>query len=206
MTAITHAVFEFKLATWRKPIEQLDNWREVIELLLGAGAPQDLLTAIAVGRTAAVREILNENPALARSADRWEDLPLNWAVNLDQPEIVEILLAAGAKIDAVGDYMDAPPLHRAARLRRGAIAKILIEHQADINQIDGRGQVPLHQAAYNFKPQLVRLLLEAGAKKDAEDRNGQTPREYAQSGYHARPLTEAEALDRAETIRLLSEP
>jgi ankyrin repeat protein len=203
-TAISYAASDFRWwGSSRAKINRAAR-REVIELLLAAGAQQDLFTAIALGRPDVARDLLAEQPELTHSKDCQENSPLNRAVNLDQPEIVQALLAAGADIDAGGDYEEATPLHRAARLGLSAITKILIEHEADVNKTDAYGLTPLHWAAGELKPQVVRLLLEAGAKPDARDENHQTPLDHARAP-RLNKLTEAEQEKLAEIIKLLSE-
>jgi len=55
------------------------------------------------------------------------------------------------------------------------IAKLLLDHGANINERDAEGNTPLHYAASNHSPELVELLLKRGADVLARNKNGQTP-------------------------------
>ena len=50
--------------------------------------------------------MLDANPTLATSEAFDGELPLNWAVNFNRPDIAEALLAAGAHINAAGAGRD----------------------------------------------------------------------------------------------------
>jgi len=58
---------------------------------------------------------------------------------------------------------------------REDMAKLLIDHRADVNAADGTGLTALHYAAQNNEPDLIDLLVKAGAKVDPANREGLTP-------------------------------
>jgi hypothetical protein len=60
------------------------------------------------------------------------------------------------------------------------VARLLLEHGADVNARDDLGDTPLHEAAHGHVD-VVRLLLEHGADVNARDKNGQTPLHEAAS-------------------------
>jgi cytohesin len=204
VTAISYAASEYRLWPGVTMEPSLADRREVIELLLAAGAPLDLFTAITLGRTEVARQLLAEKAELTSSRDCQRISPMNRAVDLNQAEIVEVLLTAGADIDGKGDYEGSTALHKAAFLGRHAIMQILIAHKADLNTTDAYGETPLHRAALRLNPQAVRLLLEAGANPNAKDPDGRTPLDVARAPRFGTE-TEAKQRERAEVIRLLSE-
>jgi hypothetical protein len=55
------------------------------------------------------------------------------------------------------------------------VARLLLDHGADINTRDNNGEIPLHIAVSNRYIELVRVLLEYGADVGAEDMEGRTP-------------------------------
>ena len=205
ITKIANNVLLCMNYTERLPELKLTDWRDSWEILVSAGAPQDLWSMITLGRAATVRQMIDANPELVnvRHSSIIGHYPLHWAVVFDQPEIVEILLVAGAEIDAKDSASGATALHWAGGQGRLAIAKILISSHADVNQRDDLGQIPLHLAARQYRPELVRLFLAAGAQRDAVNSYGLSPMNAVRS-LSLKP-TDAEERDRIETTRLLSE-
>ena len=63
----------------------------------------------------------------------------------------------------------------AARLNDCCLGSLLIGCKADVNQIDGEGQMPLHKAALHDKAEFVQFLIAQGADFQARDAQGQTP-------------------------------
>ena len=55
------------------------------------------------------------------------------------------------------------------------VARVLLEHGADVNACCDKRITPLHLAVRLKKVNLVRVLLEHGASVDAEDKHGKTP-------------------------------
>jgi ankyrin repeat protein len=100
--------------------------------------------------------------------------PLMTAIYKGNAEIVEILLKAGAKVDA-DNCVGWPPLHCAVEHGRTEIMEILLKDGAKVDTIDNGGRTPLHYAARNGNAEIVEILLKAGAKVDAIDKKGKTP-------------------------------
>lgn len=139
--------------------------------------------------------------------------PFQWAFSQERTAICDALRARGCVLDAfdlvaLGDRagverrLSADPdaldrrshphdlhayggtlLHAAIRYGREDIARMLLDHGADVHM---RGQEPLcatalHWAAFHDRPRLVRLLLEAGASSDVRDASYDgTPLEWAE--------------------------
>jgi len=99
--------------------------------------------------------------------------PLIVAAQKRKPEIVQLLLDAGAHVD-VRDEDDSTPLYIACRNGRSDIARLLIEAGADVNARGAGGWIPLHWACYHGYPETVHLLLDHGAEPVIKDVHGQT--------------------------------
>ncbi len=108
---------------------------------------------------------------------------LHWAAERGDMALLEVLLYAGAELEAstrIGHYR---PLHIAARNGNVEVVKRLIESGADINSVtDPSGSTPLHLAALSGNGSVVRELVNAGADIDSREAEWQqTPLIFAAS-------------------------
>jgi ankyrin repeat protein len=67
----------------------------------------------------------------------------------------------------------------AATYGRLAVAKVLLQHGADVQAVNGLGLTALHRAALANKLETIPLLLEHGADVNAREVDGSTPMCYA---------------------------
>jgi uncharacterized protein len=147
---------------------------EIAESLLATGIEPNIFEAAATGRIERVRELLKQDPTLAKaySPDGWTALHLNWG-HLD---IVELLLDSGADINAVSrNKFVATPLQGAAVGQRLELARLLIARGAKLSPRGEGGDSPLHECAGNGAIEIARLLLDHGADINAKDDEGKTP-------------------------------
>ena len=77
-------------------------------------------------------------------------------------EIVQVLIEAGADVDAVNSYQ-CSPLHLASEWRNPAIVPVLLEAGAKVNVLDKWQQSPLFLAALANKEASVVALMAASA-------------------------------------------
>lgn len=104
--------------------------------------------------------------------------PLHRAVFVGNMEIIGLLLAAGADIDAVMATNGWTPLHIAALSGWYEPAKVLVENGSDLNIVDKRGATPLFYAVLTGNREAAKvavLLLNHGAEFNKPMSDGSTP-------------------------------
>lgn len=105
-----------------------------------------------------------------------EQTPLHWAARYsDDPDVVRVLIEAGADLEA-STRARRTPLHWAARYNRSpAIVGALLEYEANVYAETRHGRTPLHLAAlFNENPAVVDSL--AGVTDvNVQKHNGGTP-------------------------------
>lgn len=114
--------------------------------------------------------------------------PLYWAAERGQEDVVRLLLACGADINAV-DACGVSPLARACsqcsvHVNLG-MARLLVGRGADVNRCDAEGMTALHHAAREGHAEIVVLLLRNGARPYDRDAGGDSPLDLAEA--HAKP-------------------
>jgi transcription elongation factor Elf1 len=123
------------------------------------------------------------------------DTRLHGAASAGDLPGVRLLLSSGSNVNG-RDEEGKTPLHRAVFDRiwlpgvmaernvamlmgadgHLAVAKLLIQHGANVNATDKNGETPLHSAAFtNFDGHAIRLLIASGANVNAKDHFGRTP-------------------------------
>ncbi len=131
-----------------------------------------LQEAIASGRASAVKTLLDLEADPNAPAGENGFTPVGFAVIARDPEIVELLLAGGAKVNAHDDN-GFTALHMAAGIGHEKILRTLLDHGAAVDAGEASlGRTPLH---YADSIRTVIVLLDAGADIDATDGNGETP-------------------------------
>ncbi len=104
----------------------------VARLIQSRRPVDDLLKAIKAGDTATVTRLLARHPALDPARpDAEQDSPLAAAADAGQMEVLRLLLAAGADVDAVSQQRTA--LQAAVAAGHLAAAKLLAEHGAQLD-------------------------------------------------------------------------
>lgn len=96
--------------------------------------------------------------------------PINLAAALGPPEIVVVLLDAGADPRMRG-FGGASPLHAAVLSRQPEIIKILLDRGAEINALDNLGRTPLltYASSSAHDISVLKVLLKAGANPNAAE-------------------------------------
>ena len=92
-------------------------------------------------------------------------------------EVAVVLIAHGAKVDAMDDYQETP-LQHAVEFEKSQLARVLLAHGADqtVRYLGANGgMTPLHMAVMDKDKETVAVLLKFKAPLDAVDRDGATP-------------------------------
>jgi ankyrin repeat protein len=90
------------------------------------------------------------------------------------PNGIRELLAAGADVNACHPLFGYSPLTAAAGSGNREVCQLLVDHGADVNQIDIDGQVPLCLAAHEGRMDICADLIEQGADVHAKTGGGWT--------------------------------
>ena len=144
-----------------------------------------IFAAAAKGQTDELRALVEKDPSLVNSHSTDGFTPLGLAAFFGHPETVQALLDAGADANLTSrESMKMPPLGSAMAVQRNDIARILIEHGADVNGKAVNDLTALHTAAARGNLEAARLLLEHGADINAASTDGKTALAYAEERNH----------------------
>ena len=150
-------------------------------LLLGGGwSDAPVADAAARGDLDTVRRLLREGADV--NASQGDGMTaLHWAAERGDADLADVLLYAGARVDAgtrIGHYT---PLHLAARGEGATVVELLLDAGSDPNaSTTNSGATPLHLAAAAGDPMVVAALAQAGADVNGrEGAWGQTPLIFA---------------------------
>ena len=120
-----------------------------------------LILASRTGDLQKVKDLLNER-AEVNTRDKDENTPLMISADKGHLKVVELLIDAGADIDAVDGHLGYTSLMKAADKTRVRVAKLLVEKGADINAKSKYGRTALELARVHG-PRVTEILKEAGA-------------------------------------------
>jgi len=167
----------------------------VVMALTAATPPEaPVADAAMTGNLEAVRGLLRQG-ADVNAAQGDGMTALHWAAERGQIEMVEILLYAGGRVDAVTRIGHYTPLHLASKAGNEPVTRRLLEEGANVQaKTFPAGTTPIHLAAASGQTDVLEPLIEYGADVNAlEASSGQTP------------LIFASALNRAATTAQLLE-
>jgi ankyrin repeat protein len=136
--------------------------------LLDADPELDVFEAAAVGRTERLRELLDEDPALANAWAEDGFQPLGLASFFGHVDAALLLVERGAEVNSASrNDFKVMPLHSAAATGgpevRYKLAKLLLEHGADANVRQQDDFTPLMAADQHGDERLRSLLAAHGA-------------------------------------------
>jgi len=116
---------------------------------------------------------------------------LHWAAEEGSLELAEVLIYAGARVDALTRLGSYTPLHLASQRGHAAVVKALLAAAGDANAPTTTGAVrPLHFAAESGSVEAVHALVEGGAYVNAADQQwGHTPLMFAAAKNRAAAVT-----------------
>ena len=137
---------------------------------------QEFRDAAILGDFDHVRSTLAAHPDLVHQTDRFGFTALHEVVGEHYQEMAELLIEAGADVNAQNEDGIAP-LHLAAY---DFMAEVLLENGAEINLKSNAGSTPLHEIAENSDGlDVMQTLLEKGADVNAVSHNGDTALDIA---------------------------
>lgn len=151
-----------------------------------------IFEVVAFGNADALKELLGEaekverKAALVNARTDYEALsvtPLMEAASSGEKHLVKILLAAGAKVDEVGEGELADrwtSLHYAAYGGHTAVVKLLVEGGAVLDKKDSRNTTPLMLAVDERNYKTVAYLRKKGASLTAVDDFGRNALDLAE--------------------------
>ena len=167
---------------------RLRGWVSVL-VLVAAPAPahaqpsplgSPVADAAQGGDLASVRRLLREGADV--NAPQGDGMTaLHWAAERGDEALCEVLLYAGARVDAgtrIGHYT---PLHLAARAGSETLTRMLLDAGADPHAATtNSGAAPVHLAAASGDPGVIQALAAAGADVNGREASwGQTPLIFA---------------------------
>lgn len=145
-----------------------------------------IVEAAALGDEPRVRALIakDKGAITERSSDGWT--PLHLAAFLGRRDIVGILIAAGADLEArSSNYMANTPLCAAiAGKTDAATISDLLEAGADASANAAGGVRPIHLAASRGAEGVVRELVRRGAKPELRTDDGKTAAQFASERGH----------------------
>jgi ankyrin repeat protein len=165
-------------------------------LLLAAWAPSTVDSPVADaamrGDTARVRVLLRQG-ADVNAAQGDGMTALHWAATRGDANQVNMLVYAGARLEASTRNGNYTPLHLAARGGRAAAVKALLKAGANARAATSAGgATPLHLAAGIGSTESIIALLDAGAEIDSRE-----------AAFGQTPLMWAANYDRVDAVKLL---
>ncbi len=148
-----------------------------------AAADFRLVEAARDGHWGVARTLISEHVDV-NVASQDGTTPLHWSVERDQPEVVTLLIEAGAKVNVINDF-GMTPLALACRNGDVAIVDALLKAGADPNVALRTGETPIMTAAHAGSVEVVKRLIAAGADVMAKEWTaGQTALMWAAAEGH----------------------
>lgn len=139
-------------------------------------------TPLLAAAAASLREPVESNPYLMAIPEYAAKLQTEYMM---QPDVVKVLLAAGAGVDS-RDNDGYAALHWAAMRGNRAIIEMLLAQGASVGVVDKTFKAtPLHMAVRAGHPGSVEALLNGRASVSTKDKYGKTPVDYAKSSGNA---------------------
>lgn len=129
------------------------------------------------GHEDVIRELLHHGThVMSRRPDGSTALHVD--VNHNQAGAVDVLVEAGANVEALGEFAETSPIYAAAGGGSCDAMVALLRHKADSNAHDGLGWRPFHRAYSQLHQKAANLLLlRWGADETSVDNDGRSANE-----------------------------
>ncbi len=159
---------------------------------LGAQSAAPLADAAMRGDATAVKKLLKDGVDVG-AAQGDGMTALHWAAERGDVELVELLVYAGANVQAVTRIGLYTPLHLAAKKGNSGVVGVLIKGGADVNaKANPSGATAIHLAALSGSADVINQLADAKAEVNARE-----------SEWDQTPLIFAASANRADAIKAL---
>ena len=145
----------------------------VVPIPAEAASDRPLVEAARTGNRDLVAELLRQDPASVEQIEPDGSTALHWAVDRDDVEMIDLLIAARIDVNALNRY-GFPPIAFAAVNGRAAALSRLITAGADPNTSLPGGETLLMTAARTGNPDAIDVLLGGGADVNPTDDAGQS--------------------------------
>jgi ankyrin repeat protein len=146
---------------------------DLVKQFLESADKDKVHQAAASGDTSLLESLLEKDDVLARRRDSLGWTPLHWAVWHGQLETANLLLSAGAEVDAP-DLSDLRPLDLASARGDADLVEALLTNGADIKAARPGAYTPLHWASACGRSETAKVLLAHGADVGAFDQHHRT--------------------------------
>ncbi|XP_063543871.1 poly [ADP-ribose] polymerase tankyrase [Cydia strobilella] len=150
---------------------------------------RELFEACKTGDAARVKKLITPQTVNARDTAGRKSTPLHFAAGYGRREVVELLIGAGAALQARDDG-GLQPLHNACSFGHADVVRALLSAGAAPAARDNWGYTPLHEAAAKGKVDVCIALLQHGADPNIRNTEGKTPLDLADSA--TRPVLTGE--------------
>lgn len=136
-----------------------------------------LLLTSACTQSGNTNTVKSDNNAKVKSTVDKPEVDIQTAILSGNLEIVKQHIEAGTDINKKDQMTGSTPLLTAITFNKAAIAKALIDADADLSIINNDGSTALHVAAFFCRIEIVQLLIDEKADKTTINNYGATPRE-----------------------------
>jgi len=137
-----------------------------------------------------VASLLINNKADVNATSKGGETPLHYAAYYGYSELIDLLIANGAKINTREIDIGATPFHKATPVSkwdvcRPGVLRQLARYGAEVNAtISENGDSALHLAAFSGHVACVEVLLDLGANPKMKNKFGETPLDNAKAKGH----------------------
>jgi ankyrin repeat protein len=107
---------------------------------------EEFFYSMRMGRLAAVRKLLDENPELANMKEAKSTTPLHVAARTGDLDLASLLIDRGAHLEAQNAATGSTPLKHAVFFANIDMVKLLLQRGADIENPGGTSRTPLQLA------------------------------------------------------------
>ena len=159
---------------------------EIRDLLIARGAGLELHEAVAAGQLGRVKQLIEEEPSLAKSISP-DGFPLvALAAAFGHGGVAKYLREKGADVNAIStNGTGYTALSGAVTGGHREIVEWLLAEGAEVNYRYGPGYSPLLAAAANGHLEIVKILLDRGADVQARTNDGKTAEQIAEERKHS---------------------